>query len=254
MTASSTLTDSFDQFARNYHEHFNANPIGIYQRRQVHALLRPFLKPDSSVLDVGCGPGSDFAFFKECRVRVEALDISAEMVRLAEAQAARLGLKVILHCADLRKFRPQGEYDCLLLNFGVINVFENPREALGNLLTALRPGGVLSVIAMPPFQLWTLAELLFSGRREVLRRRLHEREAQTAGGLRFYYHSRFDPGGHLRLMRRRNLAWLLPSPRQYRLWKWARIAAHLLMPIDRLLSPLLPVGGDHVCHIYRKSL
>jgi SAM-dependent methyltransferase len=104
----------------------------------------------SAVLDIGCGTGSTTLAAARrlgAQVRCVGLDISAPMIEMARARAAREGLPVSFVAADaqVHRFEPAG-FDTLISRFGVM-FFDDPVAAFTNLGQAARPGARLHFTA-----------------------------------------------------------------------------------------------------------
>lgn len=242
----------FDAYAEVYEEKFNRNPLGRYQREQVQAEIAPYLSHGKKVLDVGCGPGSDFAFYQSLRLSIDALDISPRMAELAREKAARLNLNARVFTSSLEEFQADCSYDLIILNFGVINVFEYLPPVLEKLRTLLAPDGILILVSMPPFHLFSILGLLVNfDIRTAAQRVFKKKAALPPGRLNVYYYRGADFARHFRVLKKIHLCPLLPSPDQYRRRESMRKIAGLLMGIDRRIAGALPdiLGGDHVCYI-----
>jgi SAM-dependent methyltransferase len=112
-----------------------------YQR----LLLRYLPQPCSRVLDVGCGAGAFAAELATRSEHVDALDRSAAMIDLA-----RLVTPANVTCllADvLLEPLPDAHYDAIVSNTALHHMELD--QVLPRLAGALRPGGVLAVVALP---------------------------------------------------------------------------------------------------------
>lgn len=248
-------TSTFDNYAATYQDKFNRNPLGVYQRTQVQAALRRHLAGRRRLLDVGCGPGSDFEFYRSLNLRITAIDISPEMTRLARETAHTLGLNAEVVTSALQDFHPPETYDVILLNFGVINAIADLDAALEKLHGLLADAGILIVVAMPPFHLFSFLESLLRGRVAAAFRRVLRGKAVLADGLEIFYYRQHQLEPGFRLLERQHLCPLLPTPDQYAQSAPARFITKLLQPLDRRIARHLPdwAGGDHVCYIFEKA-
>lgn len=112
-----------------------------YQR----LLLRQIPERPGRVLDVGCGAGGFAARLARHGHRVDAIDCSEEMVRVA---MTRVPSTVTCVLGDvLEDDLPTGDYDAIV---SITALHHMPLDVvLPRLADALRPGGVLAAIALP---------------------------------------------------------------------------------------------------------
>ncbi len=252
MTNSSAI---FDTYALPYDEKFNRNPLGKYQRKQVQQAMASHLSPGQTILDVGCGPGSDFEFYHRLNLQVHAIDSSSKMIEIAKQKAALLGLDALIRHVPLEKFYPETSYNAIILNFGVINVFHPLEPILSRLDTLLNDDGILFIVSMPPVHIFTLLEWLVTFRwRAFLRRILHHR-AVLGNGFQFYYYGKRAFTRQFRILKAIHLCAVLPTPDQYHRYSSARKVAEKLMRLELGVKTSLPdwLGGDHVCYIMKKK-
>lgn len=97
-------------------------------------------EPPFTLLDLGCGPGRDLAYFRSLGHIAIGLDGSAEFANMARAHS---GAEVwVQDFIDLKL--PEGHFDGVFAN---ATLFHVPKEAIETTLTAiwgcLIPGGVL---------------------------------------------------------------------------------------------------------------
>ena len=105
------------------------------------ALLRAMGgRPPLVILDLGCGPGRDLAYFKSLGHEAVGLDGAASFVQMARQDT---GCEV-LHQSFLELSLPTGRFHGIFANASLFHVptQELPR-VLGQLRDALGPGGVL---------------------------------------------------------------------------------------------------------------
>ncbi len=243
---------SFDRYAISYEEKFNRNPLGRFQRRQVRDFLFPWLQGRENILDVGCGPGSDFEFYRLLDCRLTAIDISEQMTRLAKEKALRLRMAARIENSGIEEFSVDEKYDAVVCNFGVLNAVENLPVALAKIRSLMTENGVLVAVVMPPLQITELITGLLRMRRETVRR-LFGRKAQTGEGFNFRYIRKTDLEKKFKISAHRNLGVLLPAPDRFAataFWKsWSRV----FLPFEKIISRIVPawLGGDHVCYILK---
>lgn len=235
----------FDRYATGYHDKFNTNPISKYQRERVVEILTPYFRSARSVLDIGCGPGSDFETYARFDLNVTALDISAEMTRLATEQAARINPDIKIHNCAIEDFESNTSFDLLIMNFGVINVIQDLEALALKLQRLVNTNGILAVTAMPAFQIWRR----LSGQKRFASTELIEQRVEVR------YDFAPDKLAGFEMISRTALGWLLPTPDQFARLRIRRWLLSTLKHIDRKLGAYLPkkMGADHELYIFRKS-
>ncbi len=82
--------------ARRYNERREHSDIWQREQATVGAALRSLLQPGDRVLDVAAGTGRWLELYAERRVEATLLDVSGDMLKVAAAQAAALGVSIDL--------------------------------------------------------------------------------------------------------------------------------------------------------------
>lgn len=107
------------------------------------AMLRP--EGGERVLDLACGIGRHSLELRRRGFEVVGVDISPDLLEMAERAAAEAGLEVSFMQADLRELELSAEFDLVLsLNDGAVGYFETDAENYRTfevVSNALRPGG-----------------------------------------------------------------------------------------------------------------
>lgn len=110
------------------------------------------IRPGDAVLDLGCGAGFD-AFVAALAVgptgRVAGVDLSPEMLAVAERGLATTGLSTVeFRQADVEVLPfPEASFDVALSN-GVLNLIPDKPAALREVFRVLKPGGRLQACDM----------------------------------------------------------------------------------------------------------
>ena len=97
-----------------------------------------------SLLDVACGTGVHLSHLREQIDRVEGVDISPQMLRLAATNVPG----VPLMCCDMRKLRLDRLFEaviCMFSSIGYLLTREDLDVAVARLVAHLAPGGVIVV-------------------------------------------------------------------------------------------------------------
>ena len=134
----------YDAFAEVAEERYTANHVLVRVREAFRRAVEPHAA--ASVLDLGCGPGTDLAWFAERypRRRYAGIDVSPRMVALARARLAARAVRVERGCAeDVPRVFPDEQFDLIYSFFGPLNTEPDLDRAVGALTQAVAPGGVL---------------------------------------------------------------------------------------------------------------
>ena len=147
------------------------------------------LQPGERVLDVACGGGKTTMAAARAvgpSGHVTGVDISKGMLELAKQRLAEAGLsqvELVLCDAQVDPF-PSGPFDAALSQFGIM-FFDDPKAALGNIRSHLKPGGrVAFVVWQPEDRLWEMqfGQILDPFDGVVARARDHPVLASAGGG------------------------------------------------------------------------
>lgn len=158
---------AFDGVADSYHRSNAANPLLCAMRERTRRALTRAVAPGASVLDLGCGPGTDDVTLGRLGYRVTAIDWSPAMVREARhhVDAAGLGRRVrVEHLGihQLDRLAPQ-QYDAVFSNFGALNCVTDLAGAARAIGERMRPHGVCVVSVIGRLCPWELALYLARG-------------------------------------------------------------------------------------------
>lgn len=175
---------AFDRIAPEYDAIWTRSVIGQLQRAAVWRHLDPLLKAGDRILDLGCGTGEDALHFVECGAKVDAIDASEAMVRIARARGVNARQLPIEALSELT-----GQFDGVVSNFGALNCVRNLEKLMPALGHIIRPGGYLAICVMGACCAWETAYFLWRGRFKKAFRRWRRADVQTAIGVCVAYRS-----------------------------------------------------------------
>jgi len=189
---------AFSKQATGFDEYDAGNTIIHYKRQRVRSHVLDLLPPGGSILELNAGTGQDAIFFARQGHRVHATDTAEGMqARLREKVAAQqLTAQVsteLCSFTGLAGLKQKGPYDCIFSNFAGLNCTRELPKVLQSFAPLVKPGGLVTLVILPPFSLWETA-MLFKGKfKTAFRRFIHGRKGAPAQveGVRFrcWYYS-----------------------------------------------------------------
>jgi SAM-dependent methyltransferase len=158
---------AFDGVAAMYDRSNAENATLVEMRRRTRATFERFVPAGASVLDLGCGPGTDDEYFAARGYRLTAIDWSTAMVGEARCRVRAAGVDdrvdvMALGIHELDRLAPL-TFDAACSNFGPLNCVPDPARAARLIADRLRPGGVLVASVIGCVCPWELALYLARG-------------------------------------------------------------------------------------------
>jgi SAM-dependent methyltransferase len=148
MTRSMPSRPDLNRMTERTLAHYNRSAVGFREGTWDHDVTQNYrvligsLQGDGphAVLDLGCGPGRDLAYFKSQGLEAVGLDGSPEFVEMARAETDCEVLLQNFLSLDL----PENRFDGIFANASLFHVpsQELPRVLI-ELCATLKPGGVL---------------------------------------------------------------------------------------------------------------
>ena len=196
------MSDEFAKVAQAFskkalvYDLFGENHPNLTRMRQiVYAHVMSLLKPGSKILEINAGTGTDASFFASQGFRIHATDISKEMVAKINEKIKERDLDSQLSSqqisfTDLHRVKHQ-PFQHILSNLGGLNCISNLEEVFSQISSILTPGGIVTVVIMPPVCPWEWFALL-RGDAKTATRRLHgDGVLANVEGVQFktYYHT-----------------------------------------------------------------
>jgi SAM-dependent methyltransferase len=255
------LDDSpaFDGIAAEYDLREANNPIMQLMRRRSLAMLESTFPHGATLLDIGCGTGTEALWLAKRGRTILAVDSSGQMLKVLSERAEAAGLTVasrLLRAGDLSTLvddRGEEAFDGAYSSFGALNTEPSLEAPVAALSRLVRPGGriVLSVMNR-----WCVAEiaLLVAGGRagNALRRARQSVRVPVGSGfadVRYpsWRELRRALNGSFRIVSVEALPLLLVP------YAWPALAAHprtyrTLCRLDEVLASRRPFTwlGDHL--------
>jgi deazaflavin-dependent oxidoreductase (nitroreductase family) len=261
------LEAAFDAVAPDYDHHIFGNPINTWLRNVSIGTMVELFKPGQTVLEVGCGTGTETLSLARHGLTIIATDISEKMLQVLSKKAARVGLSdriVPVHCrpTQLRAKLTDlgyGQIDGAYSTYGAINTEPNLNSMVENLHAVLKPDGPLLLGVWNKFCLYEMIGYLLRLNPSLAFARL--RNPVPVGKSRFCVASNAFSVGELntilkdRFILKRvlgvvvtlppsNLTRFLPRGRSFATAKKIDLDLGAGFPLNRL--------GDHFLGIYRR--
>lgn len=192
-----SVAEAFGRQSSHFDKDYSSNPIIQYKRKRVREHALRYLPPNSSILELNCGTGEDALFFAQEGYHVHATDVSEGMVKELERKVVESGVKdkvtyELCSFNELAGLNARGPYDMILSNFGGLNCTGDLKDVLSSFPSLVKPGGVVTLVIIPPFCLWESLLLLKGEFKNATRRWFSRggRKAQIDGvSFRCWYYT-----------------------------------------------------------------
>ena len=128
---SKNVLEFYKELPFNYRESVEEQALSVLQNKNTYDILNPFLKPNTKVLEIGCGAGwfsNSIVYHNDCDVT--AIDFNPIVIERAQFVAEYLGQhsKVNFQVADLFEYKI--EPVDLIVSLGVLHHTEDCMGAL----------------------------------------------------------------------------------------------------------------------------
>jgi len=142
---------AFDAVAEHYDEHILGNPMNVWLRnRSVHHLSQIFNAGDT-LLEIGCGTGTETILLAKLGLRIIATDISSKMIEVLARKAKDEGLSDAILPIQARTYALRkkltelgyGNLDGAYSTYGAINTEPRLSRLFRELHSIIKPGGHL---------------------------------------------------------------------------------------------------------------
>jgi 2-polyprenyl-3-methyl-5-hydroxy-6-metoxy-1,4-benzoquinol methylase len=98
------------------------------------------------VLEVGCGTGrSSFPLSKKYK-NFTAIDISEKYIDYCKNKAKKLQENIKFECSDIADYRPNTNFDVILLNWIGLHYQKDLNKAIQNIKSLMNKEGILIII------------------------------------------------------------------------------------------------------------
>jgi SAM-dependent methyltransferase len=262
------LEAAFDGVAPDYDRHIFGNPINVWLRNRSVGLMAKVFRPGQTVLEVGCGTGTETISLAKMGIRVVATDISSRMleVLMEHAREASVGDLVIpVHCRpyQLRAIlREKGfpRVDGAYSTYGAVNTEPRLPDFFAGLHSLIADGGSLVLGVWNRFCLYEMLGYMLKANPSMAAARLRNpvpvgrsrfcvtTNAFSAGTLAPAMHGLFalkEVHGVGIFLPPSNLTKYLPPAALTRFLQWADVTVESAFPWNRL--------GDHFLAVYTKT-
>lgn len=261
------LEAAFDGVAEDYDEHILGNPINVWLRNRSVALLSGVFGPGDTIVEVGCGTGTETLALAKRGITVVATDISSRMLSVLERKAAAEGVRDKVIPLQSRPYQLKESLervgftsvDGAYSTYGAVNTDPKLPEMAAALHAVIRNDGRLVLGVWNKFCLYEIAGYWLRLKPAMSVARLSNpvpigksrfcisTTSFTVGSMSQFL-SKFFELEEVRgvgiLLPPSNLTRYLPHPRIEKFVKYADVHIERLYPFNRL--------GDHFLGVYKR--
>lgn len=130
----------WDKIAQRYSKQPIADEAAYQKKLQV---TQEYFQPNMEVLEFGCGTGSTAIIHAPYIKHIRAIDISSNMIEIAQAKADAQNIKNItfeqLSIDELTV--PDSTFD-VVLGLSILHLLENKEQVIAKVHKMLKPGGI----------------------------------------------------------------------------------------------------------------
>ena len=247
------VSQFYDNIAPLYDNAMEARFISRLISRRFQEFLVEKFQSAGTVLDVGCGSGTDALFLGDQGVRVVGFDISPGMIQVAREKAAAAGLGEIVQFSigDATRLNELGDqrFDRAYSNFNVLNHLEDLGGFAKTLAGTLHPGAPVVLTMMNRVCMPEVLGYLARLRLATAARKLWSRQDTLALQMRLYFPKetarRFEP--YFSVQRIEGFGLLVPPAQLYQGRQFRRFF-NIMAALERPLLRLFPFYN--LCDIY----
>ncbi|MEM1087028.1 MAG: class I SAM-dependent methyltransferase [Pseudomonadota bacterium] len=144
---------------------YSRQPIANQKAYEIKLdLTREYFTPESEVLEFGCGTGSTALLHAPYVKRIDATDVSSEMIRIAKEKRDAQGIdNVHFAVADMDDYVVELERFDAILGLNILHLLDDRHKVMRNVVKALKPGGhfISSTMCLREKLMFTLMDPLF---------------------------------------------------------------------------------------------
>jgi ubiquinone/menaquinone biosynthesis C-methylase UbiE len=130
----------WDRIAERYSKKPVADEAAYQRKLQV---TRQYFRPDTEVLEFGCGTGSTAIAHAPYVKHIQAIDISSKMIEIAQRKAAAETIEnVTFEQSTIDEFSVADQTLDAVLGLSILHLLENEEEVIAKVYKMLKPGGV----------------------------------------------------------------------------------------------------------------
>jgi len=130
----------WDKIAERYSKQPIANEAAYQKKIEI---TRAYLRPDMEILEFGCGTGSTAIAHSPYVKHIQAIDISSEMIEIAQGKADAKNVKnVTFKRAAIDQFRVPDQTLDAVLGLSILHLLDNKEEVIAKVYKMLKPDGV----------------------------------------------------------------------------------------------------------------
>ena len=124
---------------------FDEQVLSVYENAYKKTIKRsiPFLKPEDTMLEIGCGTGNATIPLSQYVKKITAIDISEEMMLMSAEKAKEEGREnITFRQKDLLELDIEPESYDVVAAYNVLLYMKNQEKVLEKIYDILKPGGV----------------------------------------------------------------------------------------------------------------
>ncbi len=136
----------FDKEAKMYDDWYKTKLGNFVDKVETKCVFDLFkVRKGMKVLDVGCGTGNFSIKLAKMGCEVIGIDISEEMLKVAEEKAKKEGLNIKFYNMDVYNMEYEADYFDGIVSVTAFEFLEEPEKAIEEMFRVLKPNGYLLI-------------------------------------------------------------------------------------------------------------
>lgn len=235
-----------DNIAESYDDILNKNRFSEILRSIFQNILVQNIQQGNNILDLGCGTGEDALFLANNGFNVTAVDISPNMIEIAQSKAGAKDSNKNLQffCSDMESFinENKNKFDAIISNFNAVNYVKDLNSFSLSLSASLNKNGKLIFTVLNKL---SISEVFYNFLRLNLKRSwkaMFNRKESLITDLNIYFPGSFSKffKDHFKVKKITGIGIFIPPHNLTGMYDKLSFALPFLLLLEKFIADIFP--------------